>query len=79
MIEQDLRDRLLAEPELLLEDRDVMAALIAAPAYAGVPVTHRGVSTSVTIVTGHEDPDKGRTDTDWDDVAAYGRRLLTLE
>lgn len=30
MIEQDLRDRLLAEPELLLEDRDVMAALIAA-------------------------------------------------
>jgi uncharacterized protein YigA (DUF484 family) len=30
MIEQDLRDRLLAEPELLLEDRDVMNALIAA-------------------------------------------------
>lgn len=30
MIEQDVRDRLLAEPELLLEDRDVMAALIAA-------------------------------------------------
>lgn len=30
MIEQDLRDRLLAEPELLLEDRDLMAALIAA-------------------------------------------------
>ncbi|MBU9699012.1 DUF484 family protein [Rhodobacteraceae bacterium HSP-20] len=30
MIEPDLRDRLLAEPELLLEDRDVMNALIAA-------------------------------------------------
>ena len=30
IIEQDVRDRLLAEPELLLEDRDVMAALIAA-------------------------------------------------
>lgn len=30
MIEPDVRDRLLAEPELLLEDRDVMAALIAA-------------------------------------------------
>ena len=30
MIEQDVRDRLLAEPELLLDDRDVMAALIAA-------------------------------------------------
>lgn len=30
MIDQDVRDRLLAEPELLLEDRDMMAALIAA-------------------------------------------------
>src|SRR3954453_23165301 len=31
---------------------------IAAPAYAGIPVTHRGLSTHVTIVTGHEDPAK---------------------
>ncbi len=38
---------------------------IAAPAYAGVPVTHRGVSTSVSLVTGHEDPTKGRSDVDW--------------
>jgi uroporphyrinogen III methyltransferase / synthase len=38
---------------------------IAAPAYAGIPVTHRGLSTSVTLVTGHEDPDKLATTTDW--------------
>ena len=30
MIDQDLRDRILAEPEVLLEDRDVMNALIGA-------------------------------------------------
>ena len=29
---------------------------IAAPAYTGIPVTHRGISTSVTFITGHEDP-----------------------
>src|SRR5436190_17758700 len=33
-----------------------ITSAIAAPAYAGIPVTHRGLSTSVTIVTGHEYP-----------------------
>ena len=38
-----------------------MTAGIAAPAYAGIPVTHRGMATSVTFVTGHEDPAKEAT------------------
>ena len=38
---------------------------IAAPAYAGIPVTHRGLSTSVAFVTGHEDPTKEGQDVDW--------------
>jgi len=42
---------------------------IAAPAYAGIPVTHRGVSTSVAFVTGHEDPAKGHQDVDWKKLA----------
>ena len=42
---------------------------VAAPAYAGIPVTHRHVSTSVAFVTGHEDPTKGRTDVDWTKLA----------
>ena len=42
---------------------------VAAPAYAGIPVTHRHVSTSVAFVTGHEDPMKGSTDVDWAKLA----------
>lgn len=38
---------------------------VAAPAYAGIPVTHRNVATSVAFITGHEDPTKGRSDVDW--------------
>ena len=42
---------------------------IAAPAYAGIPVTHRGVASSVTFVTGHEDPTKNVSALDWDALA----------
>src|SRR5680860_1096932 len=51
---------------------------IAAPAYAGIPVTHRGVSTHFTVVTGHEDPAKGRSDVDWEAVARVGGTLVIL-
>lgn len=46
-----------------------ITAGIAAPAYAGIPVTHRGVATSVTFVTGHEDPSKPTTQVDWNALA----------
>jgi uroporphyrinogen III methyltransferase/synthase len=35
-----------------------ITAAIAAPAYAGIPVTHRGITASFTLITGHEDPDR---------------------
>jgi uroporphyrinogen III methyltransferase / synthase len=55
-----------------------VTSAIAAPAYAGIPVTHRGLATSVTIVTGHEDPTKGTTDTDWRALARAGGTLVVL-
>jgi uroporphyrinogen III methyltransferase/synthase len=55
-----------------------VTSAIAAPAYAGIPVTHRGLSTHVTIVTGHEDPTKGHTDVDWARLAAAGGTLVIL-
>ena len=49
---------------------------IAAPAYAGIPVTHRGVSASVAFVTGHEDPTKDHPDVDWNRVATGADTLV---
>jgi uroporphyrinogen III methyltransferase / synthase len=49
---------------------------VAAPAYAGIPVTHRNVSTSVAFVTGHEDPTKDRTDVDWVKLANSADTLV---
>ena len=42
---------------------------IAAPATAGIPVTHRKVASTVTIITGHEDPTKGDTSIDYQALA----------
>jgi uroporphyrinogen III methyltransferase / synthase len=49
---------------------------IAAPAYAGIPVTHRGLSASVAFVTGHEDPTKDRSDVNWNKVANGADTLI---
>jgi uroporphyrinogen III methyltransferase/synthase len=54
-----------------------VSSAIAAPAYAGVPVTSRGVSTSFTVVTGHEDP-WSSTETDWEAVARVGGTIVVL-
>ena len=42
-----------------------VTSAIAAPAYAGIPVTHRALASSFAIVTGHEDPAKDATSIDW--------------
>jgi len=55
-----------------------ISSAIAAPAYAGIPVTHRGTSTHFTVVTGHEDPAKGESEVDWGALARTGGTLLVL-
>jgi uroporphyrinogen III methyltransferase/synthase len=50
---------------------------VAAAAYAGIPVTHRGLSSAVALVTGHEDPDKDvDTAIDWPALAAFPGTLV---
>ena len=43
-----------------------VTAAIGVPTTIGLPVTHRGVATSLTIVTGHEDPTKNEQQVKWD-------------
>ncbi|MBN2450453.1 MAG: uroporphyrinogen-III C-methyltransferase [Lentisphaeria bacterium] len=49
---------------------------IAAAACAGIPVTHRGVNSVLTLVTGHEDPGKEQSDVDWEALARGGGTLV---
>lgn len=49
---------------------------IAAPAYAGIPVTHRGTAPAFAVVTGHEDPTKAGSQVDYDALARFPGTLL---
>jgi len=53
-----------------------VTAGVAAPAYAGIPVTHRDRSSAVAFVTGHEDPEKGEEALDWDALARFPGTLV---
>ena len=64
-----------------------VSSAIAAPAYAGIPVTHRGIATGFTVVSGSEDPSKpvspdGGSGVRWEELArslaAHGGTLMTL-
>jgi uroporphyrinogen III methyltransferase / synthase len=53
-----------------------VTAGVAAPAYAGIPVTHREEASAVAFVTGHEDPEKAESALDWDALAAFPGTLV---
>ncbi|HYV17077.1 MAG TPA: uroporphyrinogen-III C-methyltransferase [Conexibacter sp.] len=53
-----------------------VTAGVAAPAYAGIPVTHRDRASAVALITGHEDPDKPASAIDWPALAAFPGTLV---
>ena len=55
-----------------------MTAGVAAPAYAGIPLTHRDDASAVAFVTGHEDPEKDESEIDWDALARVPRNARPL-
>ena len=52
-----------------------VTSAIAAPAYAGIPLTHRQFTSTVAFITGHEDPTKSESSIDW---AALAKGIGTL-
>jgi uroporphyrinogen III methyltransferase/synthase len=56
-----------------------VTSAIAAPAYAGIPVTHREVVSAFMVITGHEDPTKEDSAIDWKQVAQFsGTRVILM-
>jgi len=55
-----------------------VTSAIAGPAYAGIPVTHRGKASSVAFVTGHEDPGKDESAINWEGLATGVDTLVFL-
>ena len=55
-----------------------VTSAIAAPAYAGIPVTHRKVAASFAVITGHEDPTKKESSIHWDKLAGGVDTLIFL-
>ena len=55
-----------------------VTSAIAVPAYAGIPVTHRGVATSFAVVTGHEDPTKSESTINWEKISTGADTLIFL-
>jgi uroporphyrinogen III methyltransferase/synthase len=68
----------LVEAGVLFEVIPGVTSAVAAPAYAGIPVTHRGLASSFAVITGHEDPGKEESAVDWARLATAVDTLVFL-
>ncbi len=55
-----------------------VTSAIAVPAYAGIPLTHRGLTSTVAFITGHEDPTKDKSDIDWQALVGIGTLVFLM-
>jgi len=55
-----------------------VTSAIAVPAYAGIPLTHRGYTSTVAFVTGHEDPAKDESAIDWEALSQMGTIVFLM-
>ncbi|HPD56901.1 MAG TPA: uroporphyrinogen-III C-methyltransferase [Smithellaceae bacterium] len=70
--------QMLVEHNVAFEIIPGVTSAIAVPAYAGIPLTHRGFTSTVAFVTGHEDPTKEKSDIDWLALAKIGTLVFLM-
>ncbi|MCL5057939.1 MAG: uroporphyrinogen-III C-methyltransferase [Actinobacteria bacterium] len=63
---------------LIFEIVPGITSAVAVPAYAGIPVTHRGIASGFSVITGNEDPEKEGSDIDWPGLARVKGTLVFL-
>ncbi len=68
----------LAERGIPFEVVPGVTSPVGAAAYAGIPLTHRGVASTFTVVSGSEDPSKSDSAVPWDALARTGGTLVVL-
>ncbi|HEY3423179.1 MAG TPA: uroporphyrinogen-III C-methyltransferase [Negativicutes bacterium] len=68
----------LVENKIPFEIVPGITSAISVPAYAGIPVTHRGIATSFAVVTGHEDPTKTESNMRWEQLSTGVDTLVFL-
>jgi uroporphyrin-III C-methyltransferase len=68
----------LADAGIAWEVVPGVSAAIAAPAYAGIPLTHRAAASSFAVITGHEDPARATTRINWEAFAAIDTLVVLM-
>lgn len=68
----------MAENGIPFEVAPGVSSAVAVPAYAGIPVTHRGTASSFTVVTGHKASESGEPLIAWDKLSAGADTLVIL-
>ena len=68
----------LAEHSIEFEIVPGVSSFYSVPAYAGIPITFRGISSSFAVITGHEDPRKERSSIDWESLKGINTLIVLM-
>ncbi len=68
----------LAEHGIEFEVVPGVSSFYSVPAYAGIPITFRGISSSFAVITGHEDPRKEKSSIDWESLKGINTLIVLM-
>ncbi len=68
----------LKKAEIDFEIIPGVTSAIAAPAYAGIPLSHRKFTSTIAFITGHEDPEKKTTSINWEALTKIGTIVFLM-